>query len=82
VQYRNFIRNRFVVREVIVSPTPLTVDHEPEYVMEVGVKDAPGAVQDRRTCCGTMQLPEYIGAEEALQAEIEEFKKALADLEK
>jgi hypothetical protein len=82
VQYRNFIRNRFTVREVIVSPTPLTADHEPGHVMKVGEKDAPGAVQDRRTCCGTMQLSEYTGAEEALLAEIEEFKKALAGWKK
>jgi hypothetical protein len=82
VQYRNYIRNRFAVREVIVSPTPLTVDHEMGHALKAGVKDAPGAVQDRRTCCGTMQLPEYTGAEEALHAEIEEFKKTLANLKK
>lgn len=82
VQYRNFIRNRFTVREVIVPPTPLTVDHEPEHIMESGVMDVPGAVQDRQTCCGTMQSPEYTGTDEALQAEIEEFKKALANLKK
>src|SRR4029450_10137505 len=29
VQYRNFIRNRFTVREVVVSATPLTADMAP-----------------------------------------------------
>jgi hypothetical protein len=79
VQYRNYIRNRFTIREVIVSPTPLTANHDPSHVMKVGIKDAPDAVQDRCTCCGTMQLPEYTGGEEALQAELEEFKKALSN---
>jgi len=77
VQYRNFIRNRFAARQVIVSATPLTADHRPEDVLEAGFTDADGAVQDRSTCCGTMQLPEFTGADEILRHEIEEFKKAL-----
>ena len=74
-QYRSFIRNRFTVREVLVSATPLAADKASE--MAADVQDAPGAVQDRSTCCGTMQHTDYDGSEEALQAEIEEFKKAL-----
>lgn len=77
VHYRNFIRNRFAVREVIVSPTPLDVDHEAGIDLAPGVQDAPDAVQDRVCCCGTMQLPEYVGADELLELEIEEFKRAL-----
>jgi hypothetical protein len=82
VQYRNFIRNRFTVREVIVSPTPLDVDHKAGLAMAPGVRDAPGAVQDRSTCCGTMQLPEYAGADVALAAELDELRKALGDQKK
>jgi hypothetical protein len=82
VQYRNSIRNRFAVREVIVSPTPLTEDHKPQHKMKVGVVDAQDAVQNRSTCCGTMRLPEYAGEDEALHDEIEEFKKALQGLKR
>lgn len=83
VQYRNFIRNRFAVREVVVSPTPLDADHAAGLELARIVHDAPGGVdaagatQDRRTTCGTMQLPEYTGEEEALQAEIEAFQRSL-----
>lgn len=78
VQYRNFIRNRFTVREVVVSPTSLDVDHQAELALEPAMRDAPGAVQNRSTCCGTMNLAEFCGGEEALQAEVEELKRALA----
>ena len=44
VQYRTFIRNRFSVREVVVSPTPLTED------LAAGLELAP-AVQDARGRC-------------------------------
>jgi hypothetical protein len=75
VQYRNFIRNRFTLREVIVSPVPLAEDHDtkPEYA--AAVADAKGATQDRRTCCGTMNQPEYQGDAEALDSEYRELKK-------
>ena len=79
VKYRNSIRNRFTLREVVVSPTPLTMAHEEGVELEPGVQDAPEAVQDRRGCCGTMQLAEYTGGEEALQAEIEELRKVAGD---
>jgi hypothetical protein len=82
VQYRNYIRNRFAVREVVVSPTPLDVDHEGGVAMAPGIEDAPGAVQDRRTCCGTMKLPEYLGAEKQFEAEEEELKKAVGGSKK
>ena len=76
VQYRNFIRNRFTVREVVVSATPLTADMAPDARFAPDVTDAPGAVQNRRGCCGTMQHPEYSG-DDGLQAEIDAFKKSL-----
>jgi hypothetical protein len=37
----------------------------------------PGTVQDRHRCCGTMQLPEYYGTDETLQAEIDALRKSL-----
>jgi hypothetical protein len=75
-QYRNFIRNRFTVREVLVSATPLAAD-KAGVELAADVQDASGAIQDRSTCCGTMQHTDYDGSEEALQAELEEFKKML-----
>jgi hypothetical protein len=78
VQYRNFIRNRFTVREVVVSPTPLTADYAEGTVLKAGVQDAREAVQDRRTCCGTMKLPEYNDGEASLEAELEELRRSFA----
>jgi len=78
VQYRNFIRNRFTIREVVVSSTPLTADHSDKQELAPGVQDEPGAVQDRRGCCGTMRLAEFTGEEAALQAQIDELKQHLS----
>ena len=75
VQYRNFIRNRFTVREVVVSPTPLTADLGEAIELGPGVQDAPRAVQDRSRCCGTMQHSEYTGGYEAVERELEDLKK-------
>ncbi len=69
VQYRNFIRNQFTVREVVVSPVPLTQDHQKDLLLEADVQDAPGALQDRRACCGTMNHPEYFDMEHILDGE-------------
>jgi hypothetical protein len=76
VQYRNFIRNRFTFRQVVVSPTPLTEDHGEGVALAPDIKDEPGAVQNRTTSCGTMKLPEYNGGEEAIQAEQEELMRS------
>ncbi|MBC6459964.1 hypothetical protein [Actinomadura sp. HBU206391] len=76
--YRTFLRNRFAVREVVVSPVPLsdltsgrmnmtdadyTGNGKGEDVTSVRVADENSAslhaAQDRSTCCGTMQLPEF-----------------------
>jgi hypothetical protein len=75
VQYRNFIRNRFTVREVVVSPTPLTADLGEAIELAPGVQDAPGAVQNRSRCCGTMQHPEYTGGYEAVERELADLRK-------
>lgn len=77
VQYRNFIRNRFTVRQVVVSPVPFTADHAPGVALATGVTDEKGAQQDRRGCCGTMTHAEYTGGEASLQEELEQLKKSL-----
>jgi hypothetical protein len=76
VAYRNAIRNQFVRREVVVSATPLTADHDAAKPLAAAIADSPGASQDRRFCCGTMQHYEYVGAEEGLGIEKKELEKA------
>jgi len=67
VATRNAIRNRFVQRQVVQGP--LDQDHVPGVDLLPGVQDAPGAVQDRRACCGTMNLAEYYNVEGLLDIE-------------
>jgi len=60
VQYRNFIRNRFTLREVVVSPTPLAMDHHEGTELVASEHISTENVGDNRSgCCGTMQLPEF-----------------------
>lgn len=75
VSYRNFIRNRFTVRQVLVSPTPLSEDHHEGAALAPDVQDAQGTTQNRRACCGTMQHGEYTGAYEAIERELEALMK-------
>jgi len=75
VQYRNFIRNRFTLREVVVSPVPLTQDHGEDLMLEAGVQDAPGATQDRRACCGTMTAAEYHDVDQIIDDELGDMKQ-------
>jgi len=76
VAYRNAIRNQFVRREVVVSATPLTVDHDPGKSLAAAIADRPGDFQDRRFCCGTMQHYEYVGTEESIGIEKKELERA------
>jgi hypothetical protein len=69
VDYANFIRNRFALREVVVSPVPLTEDQPANLELAAMVEDAPDARQDRRACCGTMNHAEYFDLEGVLDAE-------------
>ncbi|WP_035372875.1 hypothetical protein [Pseudoduganella violaceinigra] len=69
VEYANFIRNRFALREVVVSPVPLTEDQPQNLELPAMVEDAPDARQDRRACCGTMNHAEYFDLEGVLVAE-------------
>jgi hypothetical protein len=78
VDYRNFIRNRFTVRDVVVSPTPLTEDHQLSNALEAVPHMADGLAQNREACCGTMTLPENNGVDESIQDEQREFMKRLS----
>ena len=75
VQYRNFIRNRFTVREVLVSPTPLTENHQEGVSLAPAVQDVRGTIQNRSSCCGTMQHAEYTGVHEAIERELAALKQ-------
>ena len=69
------MRERVSVREVSVSPVPLTEDHDAKHVHSAAVSDMEGMVQNRQGCCGTMNLPEYLGTVQALDNEYAELKK-------
>lgn len=73
--YRNFIKNRFAFREVVTVPAALAAADD-KAALKALIVDAPGAQQDRRGCCGTMQLGEYCGASEAIDEELRELAGA------
>jgi hypothetical protein len=76
-EYAGFIRERFAQREVLdVAAGGGAGDAAlaPGQRLPPKVCDAPGARQDRRACCGTMNLAEYYHVERLLDAEA----KALA----
>jgi hypothetical protein len=77
--YRNFIRNRFTVREVIVSPSPLTADVSGTAKFAPGVQDDANAVQNRGGCCGTMTLEEYEVEDADVVAEIKALKASFVE---
>ena len=66
--------NAFAAREVI-APTALSMNGDEGVKAEAAFTDDPDASQDRSTCCGTMQLPEFAGGDEELDAEIEALAK-------
>ena len=47
--------------------------------LAAGVCDVPGAQQDRRACCGTMNLAEYYNIERLLDAEAQALARWCAD---
>ncbi|MDN4053455.1 hypothetical protein QPK32_10225 [Massilia sp. YIM B02763] len=76
--YQGFIRDRFAEREVLDVAAPDA--RTPSVPAPAGggaparrfaplVCDAPGARQDRRACCGTMNLAEYYHVERLLDRE-------------
>lgn len=89
--YRTFIRNRFTVREIVVSPTPLAmtrgmidfddpgfVDGEDSLELDAALPEHASIVapQDRSGCCGTMLLPEYYQDEDVLEKQRGALTKA------
>jgi hypothetical protein len=85
LEYASFIRDRFAAREVVEiilrepAPTPQDVPDVPAISLAPAVLDAPGAVQDRRACCGTMNLPEYYNIEAILAQEVNALAQWCAD---
>jgi hypothetical protein len=71
--YRDFIAERFSVREVIAAGAAAAgaaPDARGNFTVQAGVRDAANAVQDRRTCCGTMNHAQYFDdIEHGLQEE-------------
>jgi len=60
--YGAFIRNQFSRREIVEAAHGGSAESAafvPGVPLAAKVCDAPGARQDRRACCGTMQLAEY-----------------------
>lgn len=79
VEYGNFIRNRFTVREVVESALPLTEDHPPGTPLAPGFQNPPGTIQDRRACCGTMHLAEYYDIDSILDGELQALSRWCAE---
>jgi hypothetical protein len=77
--YTTFIRNRFAQREVVEVPATLTGPHPAGMRLAALVQDAPGARQDRRACCGTMNLAEYYDVERILDAEAQALARWCAE---
>lgn len=75
----NAIRDRFAQREVFAVPAGFTGDHPAGLRLVPLVTDAPGARQDRRACCGTMNLAEYYDVERVLQAEADALARWCAE---
>jgi hypothetical protein len=78
VKYRNFIRNQFTMREVVVSPIPLNADLKDGVELKAFEHESmhKHALQDRSTCCGTMKHEEYFDIESFLKQEEKELKEA------
>lgn len=79
VQYRNFIRNRFTLREVVVSATPLDADVDDKVALAAvehpHLSLLNTGLQDRSGCCGTLRLREYSVNPAMLEQELEDIRK-------
>ncbi|MBO9576348.1 MAG: hypothetical protein J7494_11460 [Sphingobium sp.] len=86
VEYRNFLRNHFTVRQVVVSPTPLTQDFKGK--AELMAVNHPhltvqaSGLQDRSRCCGTMRLREYQTDESMFEEELKMLRKGIGGTSK
>jgi hypothetical protein len=78
-EYTTYIRNRFAQREVVEVPATLTGPQPAGLRLAACVSDAPGAKQDRRACCGTMNLAEYYNVERILDAEAQALARWCAE---
>ncbi len=67
--YAAFIHNQFARRDVVESASGPSAAQAPSTPLAPKVCDAPGARQDRRACCGTMNLPEYHRVDRVLDSE-------------
>mgnify|MGYP000489134488 CR=1 FL=1 len=88
--YADAIRHQFTIREVVgapeageAAPAPVApADAAPACAFQrlsAVVCDAPGAQQDRRACCGTMNLAEYYNIERVLDAEAQALARWCAE---
>lgn len=77
--YRQFLRNRFTFRQVVVSSTPLAADgHADMEAVEHEHLDLPETGwQDRSGCCGTMRLREYGALEAVLDDELKALRNGV-----
>jgi hypothetical protein len=86
------IRHQFTIREVVGEPeagqdapqeaaAALAATAAPAAPKRLApaVCDAPGAQQDRRACCGTMNLAEYYNIERVLDAEAQALARWCAE---
>jgi hypothetical protein len=78
-EYATFIRDRFAQREVLAVPAGLSGEHPVGLRLAALVTDPPGARQDRRACCGTMNLAEYYNVERVLDAEAQALARWCAE---
>ncbi|WP_229425475.1 hypothetical protein [Massilia sp. Se16.2.3] len=91
--YAESVRRQFTLREVLAEPEAGD-EHAPTVPADEtapaspargfrrlapAVCDAPGAQQDRRACCGTMNLAEYYNIERVLEAEAEALARWCAE---
>jgi hypothetical protein len=67
--YAGFIHNQFARRDVVEHPGEGQALAPPAGKLAPKVCDKAGARQDRRACCGTMNLPEYYRVDRVLDAE-------------
>jgi hypothetical protein len=80
VQYRNFVRNRFTLREVVVSATSLNRDIASNETLQAceHISLDRGIIGSRIGCCGTMTRHEFCEANYNYAGELEDLKKAAA----
>jgi hypothetical protein len=79
--FRASLTTNFSFREV-VSATSMNLDEgttDSPGDLPALVADPPGAVQDRSTCCGTMQRPEYNDDESLINQEVTAFRAQLEE---